>query len=175
MRRPLNMCYYGNETLIKPSDPIEKIDDELREFAMRMILTMHMYNGIGLAAPQVGKNIRMFVIDLPLSEGMPSLHDQMPLVMVNPTLDNFSSEEGVMGEGCLSIPNVNGDVKRPLNVDVTYEDLTGKQRHHKCTGMLARCIQHEYDHLQGILFTELIPKAQLKKAQSKLNKIKRKT
>ena len=181
--KPLKMCYYGDPVLKKKSSPVVNVDENLREFAKRMIVTMHKHNGIGLAAPQVGKNIRMYVIDIPPPEaddaplttpGEIALQHQMPLVLINPELSNFSESTSTMCEGCLSIPEVNGDVERPETLDISFEDLSGKRQSYHCGGLLARCMQHEQDHLDGILFTELIPEEQLEEAQPVLRKLKKK-
>ena len=117
-----------------------------------MIETMHHADGIGLAAPQVGLNQRFTIINL----GDIDVNAEKDLVLINPRIINKSFSKNIMEEGCLSIPGVYGDVRRPANITVKYLDESNKEQKLKVEGLLARVIQHEVDHLEGILFTEKV-------------------
>ncbi len=119
---------------------------DFQGFCDDLIETMFKKDGIGLAAPQVGQSISVCVVT----------HVDGPLVMVNPRITKHSFRKQVMEEGCLSIPGVFGTVRRPKRVAVTYTDRHGKEQQVDAQGMLARVIQHEVDHLNGILFTDMV-------------------
>ncbi len=166
----------GNPALRVKSLPVMSVTDEIRELARRMIVTMkeNELPGVGLAAPQVGINKRMIVIDTrptgrkekrsekkkQLSPGEMLLNPLMPLALVNPEILSTSAETETCGEGCLSLPGVEGDVTRPARVLLRATLLDGKEVMVECGGLLARCLQHEIDHLEGILFYDRIPKEQ---------------
>lgn len=128
--------------------PIEQIDDELVRLLDAMLETMYAAPGIGLAAPQVGILRRAFVVDLGEQE------ERAPLFVINPEILWRSEEKVVAEEGCLSLPQQFGEVKRPEKVKVRYQDRTGDTLEIEAEGLLARCLQHEFDHLEGILFTD---------------------
>ena len=160
----------GNPALRMKSLPVMSITDEIRELARRMIVTMkeNELPGVGLAAPQVGINKRMIVIDTrptgrkeKRSEKKKQLSPgEMMLNLVNPEILSSSAETETCGEGCLSLPGVEGDVTRPARVLLRAMLLDGKEVMVECGGLLARCLQHEIDHLDGILFYDRIPKEQ---------------
>ncbi len=135
------------------SKPVERIDAPLRKFADDMLDTMYDAPGIGLAAIQVGEPIRMLVIDL-AKEGEP----KAPQVFVNPEIVESSEEGSLYEEGCLSIPDYYAEVERPAKVRVKYLDLEGKPQEVEADGVLATCLQHEIDHLNGVLFIDHISK-----------------
>jgi peptide deformylase len=122
--------------------------DAVRALAPRMLATMYKAPGIGLAAPQVGSLLRLVVIDLQPDE-VPS-----PLVMVNPEIVAASAEHAMREEGCLSLPNQYADVERPAEIKVRWLDLEGRRQEMSADGLLATCIQHEIDHLNGVLFVD---------------------
>lgn len=122
--------------------------DTVRALAPRMLETMYKAPGIGLAAPQVGTLLRMFVVDLQKDE------KPDPMVLVNPEIVAVSEEQAVREEGCLSLPGQYADVTRPARVRMRYQDLTGAKREIEADGLLATCLQHEYDHLDGVLFVD---------------------
>jgi len=124
--------------------------DDVRALAPRMLDAMYKAPGIGLAAPQVGVGLRMFVVDLQKAE------KPDPLVLVNPEIVAVSEAVVVREEGCLSLPNMYADVARPERVKLRYLDLTGAKRELEADGLLATCLQHEYDHLDGVLFVDHI-------------------
>ena len=128
---------------------VEARDREtLRAIAPRMLATMYAAPGIGLAGPQVGLDLRFAVIDLQ-PEDKPE-----PLLLVNPTIEEVSQELATREEGCLSIPGQYAEVTRPARVVVSYEDLDGKPQSIEADGLLATCLQHEIDHLDGVLFVD---------------------
>ncbi|MCO5082203.1 MAG: peptide deformylase [Rhizobiaceae bacterium] len=135
------------------SKPVERIDDSLRKFADDMFETMYDALGIGLAAIQVGEPLRMLVMDLAKEGETPA-----PQVFINPELVESGDERSVYEEGCLSIPDYYAEVERPASVRVRYLDQFGKQHEVLAEGLLAICLQHEMDHLNGVLFIDHISK-----------------
>jgi peptide deformylase len=148
---PLKLHFLGDRVLRQPAKRITKIDDELRQLVREMLQTMYSEDGIGLAAPQVGVHKQLVVIDCdPDNAATP------PLVLVNPTIKEFSRDLCVAQEGCLSIPKVFLDVKRPKIVEITYKDEYGRPQTLKANELLSRCIQHEIDHLSGVVFVDRV-------------------
>ena len=139
------LVYHPDQRLSLKAQPIEKINDELIALAREMIETMQTAKGIGLAGPQVGRMDRLFVVHVP---------DDEPRVFINPKIVAVSPEEGLYEEGCLSIPGVYADIKRPVEITVEAHDQAGREFRLDASGILARVIQHEYDHLEGVLFFE---------------------
>jgi len=170
LRRPrkLRIVVNGHPSLRKVSRPIVNITAEVRELAERMIVTMltNEVVGVGLAAPQVGVNIRLIVVKTcsdrghgdaaELSPGELLLNPRMPLALVNPELLSVSSELSTEVEGCLSLPGVDGRVTRPARVLLRASTLDGEVLTVECAGLLARCLQHEIDHLDGRLFYDCL-------------------
>lgn len=138
-----------NQALKTRARDVQPADTELvRDLIPRMFATMYKAPGIGLAAPQVNRNLRLFVIDL-----MPDdKHD--PHALINPEIVALSDELATREEGCLSLPGQYADVARPARVKVRYLDQTGAKREIEADGLLAACLQHEIDHLNGILFVD---------------------
>ncbi len=124
--------------------------DAIRALSDRMLATMYAAPGIGLAAPQVGEMLRLVVIDLQKEES------RDPLVLVNPEIVAESAETATREEGCLSLPGQYGEVTRPARVKVRYLDLSGAKREIEGEGLLAACLQHEIDHLDGVLFVDYL-------------------
>lgn len=135
------------------SDPVERVDDELRRLADDMLETMYDAPGIGLAAIQIGVPRRLLVIDL-VREGEDS--EKNPLVFINPEIVRASDERSVYEEGCLSIPEYYAEVERPATISVKHLDRDGKETITEADGLLATCLQHEIDHLNGVLFIDHI-------------------
>lgn len=133
------------------SAPVEAVSDELRRLADDMLETMYDAPGIGLAAIQVGVPRRLLVIDL-AREG----EDPKPQVFINPEILSFSETRSVYEEGCLSIPDYYAEVERPAQIRVSHLDRDGKQLEVEAEGLLATCLQHEIDHLNGVLFIDHI-------------------
>lgn len=122
--------------------------DAVRALVPRMFRSMYEAPGIGLAAPQVGQGLRLVVIDLQPNES------PAPMVLVNPEVVAASTEEAIREEGCLSLPGQYAEVTRPARVKVRYQDETGAKREVEADGLLAACLQHEIDHLDGVLFVD---------------------
>lgn len=142
-----NLRYGNDEILKKRSREIEEIDDKIKELASDMMETMHKFEGVGLAAPQVGILKRIIVIDL-YEEGT-------QYTLINPVIIKEKGEQ-IVDEGCLSFPNQYGKVKRPKEVEVVALDLNGKKIRIKAKDLLAEALSHEIDHLDGILFVEKV-------------------
>lgn len=157
--------------LREKANKVEKFDQELKEFTDNMLATMYNADGIGLAANQVGDRRAIYTVDI--NTGNEDKSKYTPIVMINPSIISFSDEDTTFQEGCLSIPKYYEDVDRPESIQVQYTDVDMKVHTLEADDILARVVQHEYDHLKGILFFDRI--SQIKKALSKkkLNKIKR--
>ena len=143
----LKICKLGEEVLRKKSVPIkdEEINDELRALAEEMFETMENANGVGLACPQIGKNIRMFVAEA---------DDDVKRVFINPQIIATSDDSVPYEEGCLSVPQVYENIMWPSKVTVQAQDQNGKKFTLEAEGLLARIIQHENDHLEGVIFID---------------------
>jgi peptide deformylase len=148
---PLAIHKLGAKELRAPTRRISKVDESVRELARDMLRSMYTAHGIGLAAPQVGVHRQLLVIDLDLEEAATP-----PLVLINPEITAAGASCNTYEEGCLSIPGVYLDVVRPSVVEVSFRDEQGRPRRLKADGLLARCIQHEMDHLQGVLFVDRV-------------------
>jgi len=135
------------------SNPIKEIDGEVRSLVADMLETMYAAPGIGLAAIQVGIPQRVVTLDLAKKD-----EPKNPQVVINPEILWSSEERGSYEEGCLSIPEINEEVERPAQVKVRYTDLDGKMREVAANGLLATCLQHEIDHLNGVLFIDRLSK-----------------
>lgn len=150
------------------SKPVEHFDDRLRKFADDMLDTMYDAPGIGLAAIQVGEPIRLLVIDLAKEGEQPAPH-----VFINPEIVERSDERSVYEEGCLSIPDYYAEVERPASVRVKYLDRDGKAQEMMAEGLMATCLQHEIDHLDGVLFIDHISKLKRDMVVKKFKKLAR--
>ena len=142
-----------NPVLRKVADPVETITDETRQLLDDMAQTMYEAPGIGLAGPQIGELKRLIVMDCSRDDEVSELWQ-----MVNPEITQFSEESALLEEGCLSIPGHNAEVTRPIWVELRFLDTKGKEQQIKAEGLLAACIQHEIDHLNGVLFIDHISK-----------------
>ncbi len=136
--------------LRKKSDPVETVDDEVRSFLKDMLDTMYAAPGIGLAAVQLGVLRRMIVMDTVKGEDAP----KNPIMLINPEIVSFGDTPRVHEEGCLSIPQMYAEVERPALVRVRYVDVEGKQQEQDFADLQATVIQHEIDHLEGVLFID---------------------
>jgi len=148
---PLDIRYLGDRALRQPAKRISKVDAEVRQLAREMLQSMYSADGIGLAAPQVAVSKQIIVIDCE-----PDNAANPPLVIINPTIKRTSSDICVAEEGCLSIPGIYLNVTRPQAVEIAYKDEYGHPRSLQATDLLARCIQHEIDHLNGIVFVDRV-------------------
>lgn len=173
----LSMTYYGNPILRRRADEIVTITDEIRELAVEMEKVMDEQKGLGLAAPQIGHSIRVFITKAPVqktSEEGEEEWERGPLrVFINPVILSYTEESWVYSEGCLSIPKIYGDVERPLTISVEALDLEGNRFVEQFTGWPARVILHENDHLNGVLFIDRLPKKERKKLEEPLKRIKK--
>ncbi len=142
----LEVLKAGNPVLKRVSVPVERVDKKLKKLMDDMAETMYENDGVGLAAPQIGQNIRLVVIDCQDEHGL--------LELINPVI-TFKEGEVVDTEGCLSVPDIYGEVTRAAKVKVEFMNRRGKRQHLTATGLLARCIQHELDHLEGQLFIDI--------------------
>ena len=159
-----NLRYEGDEILKKRSREIEVIDDKIKELAKDMMDTMHKWDGLGLAAPQVGILKRIIVIDL-YEEGT-------QFILINPVIIKEKGMQEVE-EGCLSFPNKFGKVERPKEIEVEALNLNGKKIRVKAKDLLAQALSHEIDHLNGVVFTEKIMPGTLEVlSKDELNRIK---
>lgn len=152
--RILPLAYYGEPVLRKKAERIEEITPEIRLLAQEMIETMDAFDGAGLAAPQVHHAIRLFVMRVPQEPHADPKEVGAVKVFINPKLSSPSEEMAKGVEGCLSIPTLQGDVKRPKEITVEYTDLDGKQITRRVKGWEARVIMHETDHLNGVLYID---------------------
>ena len=148
---PLAIHTLGARELRTPARRISKVDEEVRDLARAMLHSMYAARGIGLAAPQVGVHKQLLVIDLDFEEAA-----NPPIVLINPEIATAGASLNTYEEGCLSIPGVYLDVVRPSTVEVSFRDEYGRPRRIKADGLLARCIQHELDHLNGVLFVDRV-------------------
>jgi peptide deformylase len=175
---------YGDPILRAKGKPIENIDDRIRELAANMIETMHAANGVGLAAQQIGETLQLTVLDISAVEDRPStlkLNDQdvdpkaaMPLVLINPEIELLGETE-VGVEGCLSFPEITGDIERAKSVMVRAQTLEGETIEIEASGFLARAIQHEGDHINGILFIDRMNSAAKAALASRLKRLQKET
>ena len=180
----LSILQYGDPILRAKGKHIEKIDNRIRELAQNMIETMHAANGVGLAAPQVGESLQLTVLDVSQVEDRPSTMElngentdpqsAMPLVLINPEID-LGSETEMGTEGCLSFPEITGEIERAKSVTVRAQNLDGEAIEIEATGFLARAIQHEVDHLNGILFIDRMSSAAKTSLSSKLKRLLKET
>jgi peptide deformylase len=142
-------------------------DEIVRDLAPKMLATMYLAPGIGLAAPQVGASLRLFVMDLQENNA------RAPLILINPEIILRSKETAVREEGCLSLPGQYAEVTRPARVKVRYLDLAGERREVEGDGLLAACLQHEIDHLDGVLFVDYLSSLKRNMLMRKLAKEQR--
>jgi len=180
----LPILEYGDPILRARGKPVENIDDRIRELAANMIETMHAANGVGLAAQQIGEALQLTVLDVSLVEDRPSAlkldgkdvdpKATMPQVLINPEIElRGTTEVGV--EGCLSFPEITGDIERAKSVVVRAQTLDGGTIEIEASGFLARAIQHEGDHLNGILFIDRLNSAAKAALSSRLKRLQKET
>jgi peptide deformylase len=156
-----------NKILRQVSLPVEKVGKEEQKLMNDMLETMYAANGIGLAAIQIGIPKRIIVMDISKDD-----NKKEPLYFVNPTIKNKDILKSTYEEGCLSVPNQFAEIDRPKNCEVEYLDYNGEKKLLKAEGLLATCIQHEMDHLEGILFIDYLSKLKKSMIIKKLSKNK---
>ncbi|MEO9513858.1 MAG: peptide deformylase [Flavobacteriaceae bacterium] len=174
----LPIVAYGEPVLRKVATEIVKDYPKLDELISNMWETMYNAHGVGLAAPQIGLPIRLFLVDTSpfsndeeLSEEEQESLKEFKRVFINATIKKETGEEWDFNEGCLSIPDVREDVKRKPEITITYQDENFKLHTETYNGLLARVIQHEYDHIEGILFTDKLSSLKKRLLKSRLDKI----
>jgi peptide deformylase len=175
----LEILKYPDPRLREVSQPVKKFDAELKKFAEDLLETMYAENGIGLAAPQVGKLYRMMVVDTRPRDTqgryeenqMTELEAQIPqpLVVINPVILKGEGKT-VFSEGCLSVPSFYEEVERFEKIELKYQDLTGKEHVITVDGLLAICLQHEMDHLEGTLFIDHLSYLKSNKIKNQIKK-----
>ncbi|RCS21398.1 peptide deformylase [Phyllobacterium salinisoli] len=148
----LPIVKYPNSLLRQLSKPVDRIDDDVRAFACDMLDTVYAANAVGLAAVQVGNLLRLMVADVSYRDGEPA-----PYILFNPEITELSDEQSTYNEGCLSVGDVRAYVTRFARISVRYLDVEGKENNLTADGLLATCIQHEIDHMDGILFLDHLP------------------
>lgn len=165
---------YGQPVLKKVAEQIDSEYPELKELIENMWETMYNAQGVGLAAPQIGKSIRLFLIDTEqLDDGEGTGKNGMKQVFINAQKIEEGGKEWGYEEGCLSIPDIRGDVKRPAQIKLRFQDENFVEHEKVFTGMIARVIQHEYDHIDGILFTELLKPLKKRRIKRRLENVKK--
>ena len=180
----LSILQYGNPILRAKGKRIEKIDDHIRKLAANMVETMHAANGIGLAAQQVGEALQLTVIDISQIEDRPSEMKlkgndvdpkaAMPLILINPEI-TLNEKTVVETEGCLSFPEITGEIARAKSVVARAQTLEGGTIEIEAGGLLSRAIQHEVDHLNGILFIDRMSSAAKAALSSRLKRLQKET
>ena len=148
---PLEIFKLGSKTLRTEAKRISKVDNQIRHLAKDMLQSMYSAKGIGLAGPQVGISKELLVIDVNFEDSAAE-----PLILINPEITAFGSTLTTYEEGCLSIPGIYLNVVRPSTIKLKFRDEMGRPRKMNADGLLARCIQHEVDHLKGVLFVDRV-------------------
>ena len=174
----LPIIAFGNNILKTKAVPISADYPELKTLIINMWKTMYNANGVGIAAPQIGKSIRLFIVDAsPFSEDDKLSDDEISTlknfkkVFINPEIVEETGEEWDFTEGCLSIPNIREDITRKKKITIRYFDEYFKKHTLSLEGIAARVVQHEYDHIEGILFTDKLSSLKKKLLKGKLNDI----
>ena len=144
-----DLRFEGDPVLLETALAVDQFDEDLATLVRDMFETMYAAPGRGLAAPQVGVSQRVFVVDTEWKEADPA-----PMIFINPTVDDRAAQEVVGTEACLSIPGKSFDVRRPVWVDMTWQDLDGAAHKGRFEGVQAVCVLHELDHLDGLLITQ---------------------
>jgi peptide deformylase len=180
----LPIVKYGNPILRAKGKRVAKVDERIRELVSNMLETMHAANGVGLAAQQIGEALQLTVVDISGVEDRPSTlrlngkkidpKTAMPLVLLNPQI-TFDDETELGTEGCLSFPEINAEIDRAVSVVVKAETLEGEPLEIETSGLLARALQHEVDHLNGILFIDRMSSATKVSLASRLKRLQKET
>ncbi len=179
MKRSIRI--YGDPVLREKAEEVTAIDEQVRALARDMIETMHAQSGIGLAAQQVGETVSICVVDLPAEmdqdeDGAPMNPGvRMPMILLNPVILESDRKATSREEGCLSFPEIMGKIERPWTVTVRHKDLDGTSHERTYHGMLARVLQHEIDHLNGVLFIDRMSHVKRLALKGKLKRMRRET
>ena len=181
----LRITKFDEPILLQTGENVTEFDENLAQFAEDMIETMREAEGIGLAAQQVGEALCLCVIEIPVNPEIPAecildgkpLNPEfiLPLALANPEIENLPGDDMVYDEGCLSFPEIRGEVIRPDCIRVAYQDLNGAEHNLECDGLLSRCIQHEVDHLAGVLFIDRMEPEVFAEIKPDVKELKRKT
>ncbi|MEN7973001.1 MAG: peptide deformylase [Verrucomicrobiota bacterium] len=177
----LLICTYGNPVLRKKAGKVEEIDGDIHELVKDMLETMYAERGVGLAAEQIGRTERIFVVDIPAESDLgedgrrENPEVEMPLVFINPKITGHGEDVQVGQEGCLSFPDIFANVERWYEVDAEYIDLEGHPKTVHAKGLLARAIQHELDHLDGILLVDRMSHVKKVALGGKLKRLSKQT
>jgi peptide deformylase len=163
----IDLVYYGHETLRKVAEEVSNIDGELIDFIDSMFNVMYRAKGLGLAAPQVDRSRRVVTLDIDDNK------KNIVMELINPVIREFSKKEEPYEEGCLSVPGIMGEVVRPVEISVSALNRDGKEIEFEAGGLLARVIQHEVDHLNGILFVDHLEDYKRNELRPELKKIKK--
>lgn len=180
----LEIVKYGHPALRQPGAPVTEVTEEIRRFAADLLETMHAAEGVGLAAQQVGRALQMFVVDVRAVTDRPSTLEidgrsvdpksAMPMVLINPEVTPLN--DPVTGpEGCLSFPEIYADITRPESVEVRALDEHGRPVRFRCGGLLAKAVQHELDHIRGILFIDRMSAATRRQLRPELDALQART
>ena len=161
----LSILLHPDPRLKKISTQVTNIDESIKKLCLDMIDTMYNHSGVGLAAPQVGILKRVVVMDCS-EEG-----EKSPVTLINPEIVWSSEEDSKFEEGCLSIPHIREEIKRPSSVQVKFTDISGISKESYFKGLWATCIQHEIDHLNGVLFIDHLPLLKQKMVKKRLTKL----
>lgn len=172
MRLPV--AYYGEPVLRKKCQKVEIFDEKLKQLVADMEETMTVHDGIGLAAPQVHISLALFIINIPEEIDEEKWVPGKTRVFINPKILKYSEEEWLRGEGCLSIPQVFGQVWRPMHITVEATDLDGNRFTEDFSGLAARAIMHENDHINGVLFIDRIRGKERQEIETELREVKKK-
>lgn len=166
----LPLTFYNDPLLRKKAQEVGEITDEIRQFAADLLATCRKHHGIGLAAPQVGRSVRMFLVDLADSD-VDDGSTKEPFILINPRLSDPSSEVWSHAEGCLSIPGPYEEVVRPVSIFVSAIGIDGKPIERRFSGWEARVVMHENDHINGVLFIDRVDPKARKKLEPELHAI----
>jgi peptide deformylase len=179
----LEILHYGHPTLRKVGRPIAAITPAIKKLVEDMLDTMHEANGIGLAAQQIGQDLQLALIEIPADMERPSkmwiqdkevaMQDYMPLVLINPKI-SMTKKKYLDHEGCLSFPGLTAEVSRGYRVQVETTNLDGKVWHFDAAGLLGRAVQHEVDHLNGVLFIDRLSKQEREFLQDEIEEFRSK-
>ncbi len=178
-KHSMKIRIYGDPVLAQKAKPIEKVTSETLDLGDHMIEAMRKGDGVGLAGNQIGLPLRIFALEVPmpkdqafpLSPGERELLPKMPLVLINPEIVSYGKVVETREEGCLSVPGIYAAVERPMSVVLKAQILGGATVTLDCGGLLGRAIQHEVDHLDGVVFVDRLSEEEYKKIKSKLDKL----
>lgn len=170
----LPIAYYGDPILRKKCPPVEKFDDQLKQLIKDMEETVIAHDGLGLAAPQVKHPLALFITHVPQDEKQEDWNTCKIRHFINPKILEYGEEEWWRGEGCLSIPGLYGEISRPWHIKVKAFDINGNEFTEEFSGLQARAIMHENDHINGVLFIDRIRGKERQEMENELRAIKKK-